>query len=206
LKSLLSLWQKLAVESANRCCTSATQDRKTVLFRFEHEGLSFITITLPNFGKDFETSLDQGYVDRSLFTGFQWKGGLPRFLGGFLDRVFDRDSGVLLTSPDIDAILAVRQLTLLCGKAAFPCSDTRVKQAMSRFVECEQEVRISDERRSVSDMRSFTRISDLLLHKFSLTWTARSTTLSLCQSTVQVPLRINLRETKSLTKVSGPTA
>jgi len=89
------LWKMVAEESATQCCTSATRDIKYVSSRFEHEGFSFLTITLPTFGKDFQKSLDQGYVDRNLYQGFPWQAGLPRFLGGFLDHVFDRASGVL---------------------------------------------------------------------------------------------------------------
>jgi len=39
VKSLTSLWSRLAEESANLCCTSANQDINTVLVRVEHEGL-----------------------------------------------------------------------------------------------------------------------------------------------------------------------
>jgi len=166
LKSLLMLWQKLAEESANRCCTSATMDFKTVQGRFEHEGFSFLTITLPDFGKDFQKSLEQGHVDRRSFQGFQfgiheWR-GLPRFLGGFLDRVFDRSSGLLLPDPCIDAILAIRQLTLMFGKISLPCSDARTKIAMREYVECEQDVREFDAKRTRSMIEDFKRISNLL--------------------------------------------
>jgi hypothetical protein len=162
LKSLLLLWQKVAEESATRCCTSASMDVKTIHARFEHEGISFLTISLPNFGKDFERSLDQGMVDRSLFTGFRFRAGLPLLLGGFLDLVFERSSGRLLSNPSIDAILAIRQLTLMFGKVLLPCSDTRVRKAIDGFVECEKEVRVSDKRRSPIDLEAFRRISDML--------------------------------------------
>jgi hypothetical protein len=165
MKSLLLLWQKVANESATWCCTSATMDCKTVLGRVEHEGLSFLTITLPQFGKDFEKSLDQGVVDRRSFTGFQWKRGLPRFLGGFLDRVFDRTSGVLLDSPCIDAIIAIRQLTLMYSKIELPCSDTRVRDALRGWVECEQHVREADSQRTPIDIEAFRRMSALLYRK-----------------------------------------
>jgi len=135
------LWKTLAQECASRCHTSATLDCKTVQGRVEHEGLSFLTITLPTFGKDFERSLDRGWVDRDLFTGFQWKGGLPKLLWGFLDQVFDRTSGVLLDDPDVDCIRSVRQLTLFCSKMRLPCSPVRVDAAFRAYVQCEQEVR-----------------------------------------------------------------
>lgn len=165
MKSLLLLWQKVADESATWCCTSATMDVKTVHFRFEHEGLSFLTITLPQFGKDFEKSLDQGEVDRRLFNGFRWKGGLPLFLGGFLDRVFDRDSGVLLDNPDIDAIRAIRQLTLMNGKIALPCTEVRKKRAMLGYIKCELDVRVADELLSDKHKSDFQRISAMLFGK-----------------------------------------
>jgi len=158
----MMLWKVVAEESAARCCTSATLDIKTVQCRFEHEGLSFLTITLPGFGKDFEKSLSQGFVDRSSFTGFRWRAGLPRFLGGFLDLVFDRGSGLLLDVPSIDAILAIRQLALMYSKVAFPCSDAREKQAILNYVRCEKDVREQDASLSLADMADFKRISSLL--------------------------------------------
>jgi hypothetical protein len=121
-----------------------------------------LTITLPTFGKAFEKALDQGYVDRSLFTGFQRKGELPRFLGGFLDLVFDRSTGVLLKCPAIDAILAIRQLTLMFGKILLECSDARVAGAMKGYIECESDIRNSDSARASETMDAFRRISSLL--------------------------------------------
>jgi len=137
-------------------------DLKKVQVRVKHEGLSFLTITLPNFGKDFEKSLDRGYVDRRLFTGFQFRGGLPLFLGGFLDRVFDRGSGLLLDEPDIDAILAVRQLTLMFGKILVPCSDARTHKAMKQFIQSEQEVRENDAQVSPAMLADLRRVFRML--------------------------------------------
>jgi len=162
MKSLLLLWQRLALECASRCHTSATMDIKTVHARFEHEGFSFLTISLANFGKDFEKSLDQGFVDRRLFTGFQWKEGLPRFLGGFLDRVFDRYSGVLLDDPCWDSMLAVRQLSLMFSKIALDCSPERKRAALRGYVQCEKDVRLNDAKLAPIDFEDFRRVSSLL--------------------------------------------
>lgn len=162
MKSLLMLWERVAVDMATRCCTCTIRDFKTVTERSRHEGISFITITLPAFGKDFERSLELGQVDRRLFQGFSWKAGLPRFLGGFLDLVFDRDSGVLLDEPSIDAILAVRQLTLMFGKISLPASDGRRRKAMEAYVQSEKEVRESDASRGSKDLQDFARISRML--------------------------------------------
>jgi len=121
-----------------------------------------LTITLPDFGKELQKALDQGHVDRRLFTGFRRKGELPLFLGGFLDRVFDRDSGRLFNDPDIDAILALRQLTLMFGKILLPSSDARFRGAMKGYVDCEQDVRHADILRTSEQRSDFLRVSAVL--------------------------------------------
>jgi len=145
LKSLIALLNVLLIELGARCGTSTARDIKTIRERCEHEGLSFLTITLPAFGKDFEKSLDQGRVDSSLFLGFSRREGLPRFLGGFLSRVFASSSGLLLDDPDIDAIRAIRQVTLMFGKIKLPCSPERTQLAFRKYLECEQDVRLADQ-------------------------------------------------------------
>jgi hypothetical protein len=164
INSLTSLWNSVANDFATRCCTSAALDIKTVHGRVKHEGDSFLTITLPAFAKDFQKSLDIGRVERHHFSSFGRKrnGGLPRFLGGFLSLVFDPVSGVLLDSPDIDAILAIRQLTLLFSKYSLECSKERTKEAMKGYVKCEQDVRAFDSSRSDSLYRDFEACSKAL--------------------------------------------
>jgi len=164
----MMLWKVVAQECATRCHTSTIADYKIICERVKHEGISFLTITLPNFGKDFEKSLDRGKVDPDSFLGFRRAGprkskeGLPLLLGGFLDRVFDRGSGVLLNDPDIEAIRSVRQLTLMFGKVQIPCSEERVFAAMKGYIECEKEIRVSDSRLSEIDYSEFRRVSEML--------------------------------------------
>jgi hypothetical protein len=141
LKSLIILWQQVLNDMGTRCRTSTTQDLKTALRRYEHEGLSFFTITLPIFASDLQKGLEQGKVDHTLFGSFAFQRGLPRFLGGFLDRVFDRSSGLLLEQPDVDCVFALRQITMFLGKTLLPCSDKRVEKALHGYLECEQEVK-----------------------------------------------------------------
>jgi hypothetical protein len=162
LKSLQLLWKEMASECAILCCTSAAIDCKTVDRRIKHEGLSFLTITLPDFGKELQKALDQGKVDRSLFTSFRRRGELPLFLGGFLDRVFDRTSGRLLDEPDIEAIRSIRQLTLMYSKIAIPCTKARERDAMSNFIQCEQDVRAFDSQLTPVDSERFSQMSALL--------------------------------------------
>jgi hypothetical protein len=162
LKSLILLWKVLAQECANRCRTSATMDIKTVQGRSEHEGLSFLTITLAEFGKDTQKCLDQGFVAPDMFRSFSKHRCLPRFLGGFTERVFDRNTGVLLPTPDVDAILSIRQLTLIFGKIDLPCTPAREEKAISDYVECEKEVKAGFSNILEVDIARFSRMSDLL--------------------------------------------
>jgi hypothetical protein len=151
----------MADDLAILCCTSATSDKITVRRRSEHEGLSFLTITLPDFGKSTQKWIDQGQV--GINSSFSYgRGSLPLFLGGFFNRVFDRESGVLLDDPCIDSIYAIRLLTLAFGKMELPCTSRRVHKAMRSYIECESDVRQSDAELKDVDFLEFQRISDLL--------------------------------------------
>jgi hypothetical protein len=161
--SLTSLLRYILEDLGMWCCTSTDQDFKTILARVEHEGLSFLTITLPAFGKEFERALDQGFVGPTMFTGFRRTGGLPRFLGGFLDCVFERSTGALLPDPSIACIHAVRQLTLMLAKISLPCSPARRKAAFDKYVEIEHELHTAP--RALDDPvlgRRYARLAALL--------------------------------------------
>jgi len=174
----------MAEEFAMRCCTSATRDIKTVAGRIEHEGLSFFAITLADLGKAVQKWLDSGIVDSSQYSAFAFKRrqghdtGLPAFLWGFLSRVFDPVSGVLLEDPDVEAIYAIRQLTLFFSKIALPeeslagnsqegrgrkaVTPLRERRAMSEFLECESEVKYADSILDPAYMAEFKNMSALL--------------------------------------------
>jgi hypothetical protein len=146
MKSLMLLWHEVLDELGTWCCTSTTRDYEYVARRVKHEGLSFLTITLPELAEGLQKGLSQGQVDFDTWSS-AWrktKCGLPRFLSGFLSRVFDAGSGMLLEEPDVDSIFAVRQLSLMFSKMLLPCSTERVAAAMSKYLQCEQDVRMND--------------------------------------------------------------
>lgn len=109
MKSRLDIWQCLLIESGKRCSVdSTTHDLNTVVRRVASEGESFFTHTLPAFGKDLERSLEEGCIPKRLFRGYartligvkvtqpegcvrikKGRWGTPKFLGGFLDQIFD---------------------------------------------------------------------------------------------------------------------
>lgn len=161
-RSLTLLWQEVLTEVGTWCRTSTARDWNTVSRRFEAEGFSFLTISLANFGKDFEKSLDQGFVGDDQFAGFSRTGGLPRFLGGFLRLVFKPDGSAVLDMPSIDAIQAVRQLTLMFSKVEIPCSDARNRKAVDGYVQVEAELRERDRSGLPANAEGLKRVFTLL--------------------------------------------
>lgn len=139
---LFSIWKTMANELAIACRTNATKDIEYALRRYEHEGLSFLTITLPAFGKDFERFLEEGKVSDDMFRSFRsTHTGLPHFLGGFLRRVFKRCGDGFVIQDDSDAVFAVRQLCYLFAKLNLRCTNEREEQSYGAFCDVEQELR-----------------------------------------------------------------
>jgi hypothetical protein len=149
-------------ESGTRCCTSTTRDFKRIARRVEHEGLSFLTIALPQFCEDLQKGLDKGVVETTSFSGFEKKGRLPTLLLGFTSQLFDTYTGVLVDEPSIEAIHSLRQITLLFGKVNLPCSDARVKAAFRKFIDCEQDVRRADAALPESAKAEFVRVASIV--------------------------------------------
>lgn len=140
MKSHVLLLRRVLREAGNRCCTCTSKDFKTILTRIEHEGFSFLTITLPQFAKDFERSLELAVIGPNLFQSFRKRSCLPAFLQGFTSQVFDMNSGVLLDTPSIDAIHSIRQIGYLFSKVELPCTDVRVSRAFAQYVKTDQEL------------------------------------------------------------------
>jgi hypothetical protein len=134
------------------CCAKCVvdvfdaRDLITIQSRLEHEGLSFLTITMPSFCSDFERCLELGYADSTLFRCFRKSGPIPSFLKGMVSRVFDTKSGRIIDaetlhhSNDVIAsvIECVRQICLAFKKLAIPCSPERVDTAIKNFISIEK--------------------------------------------------------------------
>jgi len=149
------LLEQVFMDMGTRCSVSTARDFKTVSSRVEEEGLSFLTITLPTFAQGLQKALAQGLVDHDTFLGFEMRAGTPRFLGGFLDLIFDRSSGRLLDCPSEDAIFSIRQICMLFGKLEGICTPAREKAAIQNYIQCEQEVKESDAQRRTEDISHF---------------------------------------------------
>lgn len=143
--------------------TSIDRDSKYIESRFEHEGWSFLAITLPTFAKDFERSLEQGYVSPDLFRSFsklRERPLIPKFLSGITAHVFD-DSGIVRTDASIMAIDGIRQVCLAFNKPKMECSDDRKAKAIQSYIQCERDLR-SIRPLSWIHYRDFIRVSNML--------------------------------------------
>lgn len=139
MKSLTWLLDCVLSDMSIRCSTDTHLDSRTLKRRIKHEGQSFLTIALPNFGSDFEKSLDRGWVGSDVFIGYKKTAGLPAFLRGFLNQVFD-PFGRLLEEPSLECILAVRQLCLMFKKIDLPCKTNRERKALDGYLRVEHEL------------------------------------------------------------------
>jgi len=163
VKRLMWFAQEVLNDLGTWCDTSTIRDQQTVAERYEHEGVEFLTLTLPEYGKAFELALSDAQFGPSLSKTFHYSGHLPRFLQGFVDQVFDRETGALLQDPSIVAIWAIRQFTLMFAKIVPPPDREKDRAAMALYLECEQDVRETDRGDSHAiDGGQFARIGSLL--------------------------------------------
>lgn len=142
----LRVMQAIYSDACVECAAEVSiRDLKTIRSRVKSQGVSFLTITLPNFCKDFERSLEQGFVDSKLFQSFRKNRAIPAFLQGMLSRIFDLETGRIIDdvkangSPINTARLvgSIRQICLAFKKIELACTPLREFRAMESFVENE---------------------------------------------------------------------
>jgi len=139
-QDLLTVCECIFKDALAKCSTddvNMMRDLITIRKRITHEGLSFLTITLPNFGKDFERCLSNGLVTSTDFLGWKKRLYLPAFLQGFTRLVFNVETGGLSSDPDIAAIEGIRQIAYTFKKLSLPCTPERESMALSGFKEVE---------------------------------------------------------------------
>jgi len=118
---------------------SVERDIEVIRRRCEHEGLSFLTITLPILSDSLEKGLEDGFL--SCPSNFSRHGSLPRFLGGFFRNVFAR-SGELLPDACPDSVFAIREICRFFKKLKIACTSDREDQAIARYKEVEAELAV----------------------------------------------------------------
>jgi len=177
LKSNASDYLELAQEIYRDACAlcpadvSDLRDIKTILSRVKHEGISFLTISLPRFAKGLEMALAQGGFDptwrKTELRGFPFHGASPVFLRGMLDLMFDRETGRIYDEQDSTYVVyypiiidCIRQICLAFKKVELDCTEQRVQAAYDNFVDIERSfdsLKATDE-----DIAEFRRVSSVL--------------------------------------------
>ena len=108
-----------------------TRDEQTLISRIREEGQSFLTITLPSFENDLLRSIELGFVESSLFSGFRRKNGLPLFLGGFLTQLFPEGQIGQCDNPGL--LRDLRQFLSVFKKVERECTPKRVNKALANY-------------------------------------------------------------------------
>ena len=134
---------------------SVERDIVVIRRRCEHEGFSFLTITLPTLSDALERGLECGHF--TCPTSFRRHGALPHFLGGLLKCVFS-SSGELLDDACPEAVKFLRQICRFFKKPKMECLPEVNRDAIQHFIDVEGELR---------GMTSHVERKDILLDKIS---------------------------------------
>jgi hypothetical protein len=136
------LHQTLLTELGEQLGVSTERDVEAIRHRVEHEGLSFLTITLPEIDSLLLKGIEDGTFPANDCQAFALnrQRSLPLFLGGFFRMVFNED-GSLKEDVLPDAIFAIRQIARLFKKLKLPCSGKRNLDAIRSYLNIEKELR-----------------------------------------------------------------
>ena len=146
----LEVMQAIYKDACVKCAAKVSlRDLRTIKSRVRDEGMSFLTITLPEYARDFERCLERGSVDPQLFRRFKKSGTSPVFLQGMFGRIFNRETGRINDydtgfspgrSPVLfaDLIASIRQICLAFKKIKLECTPERTKHSMESFIENER--------------------------------------------------------------------
>ncbi len=172
MKSMVRLTLEVLKEITDLTGISTARDEITVTRRVEEEGLSFLTITLPAFEKDLLVSLAAGHISPNAFTGFRRRRGVPEFLGGLLECIFDQN-GVLrvpVVSEDwgiqAELISHLRQFLLLLKKVEMATSPERVQRAYDQYKETDAAIAVIPP----DAILRFRRMAKRLFSKLLIDW------------------------------------
>lgn len=142
MKRPTMLLQRVLLDVGLQLSDTIDKDYREICSRYQKEGMSFLTITLPTLDEALIRGLTEGRLTRDMYTGFRSvsrRRRLPALLQGFFSRIFG-DDGCVLDAPDVCAIIAIRQVTRLFKKVELPCSKPRIKAAYERYQSNDAEV------------------------------------------------------------------
>lgn len=132
---------------------SLMKDIETLESRYSHEGLAFLTKTLPKLGKDLDRSVVTGMFSSS--AGFKTSHcrNTPAFLQAYFNILFD-GSGLLLEEAPAEALKHLRQVLFFAYKLELPYSSELTNAVLNRFKETDEQLPLDFD----------SEVSDLLDH------------------------------------------
>lgn len=113
------------------------KDRQTILKRGRAEGLTFFTVTLPTFSAEIIGAIECGHWTITSLFGHHNSTVLPKFLGGYLCKLFDCKTGVVLYPTIIggQSLYIIRQICEYAYKADFgSIDDTKGQSVIDNFI------------------------------------------------------------------------
>jgi hypothetical protein len=167
---VLSFYQALITEDLPRMhggLEEFSRDYQTIARRTRSEGLSFLTKTLPKFGKLIDKALQGELLLTSDFRkrvrtvrGKRVRYVLPNFLWVLLSKVFNPFTGRILLDADVCAINDLRQICFLAYKLELPYDQEIIGNTLDQFVEIDAQ--LPDEQQ-LGEVRSKHKILDRAL-------------------------------------------
>jgi len=139
LNLLCTVYSDVADASPAQHRIEFERDIATLRYRFEHEGISFLTKVLPSFGKAIDIALATGSALQVPSFARRRGSHLPRFLGWLLEQVFD-SNGIELPSGSPIALGHLRHLTLIFYKLELPFSDESVRRVLDNFISTDSQI------------------------------------------------------------------
>lgn len=119
--------------------TEFARDLKCLHDRFESEGLSFLTKTLPKLGKAIDLALSSGSVLQTSSFSRRRGSKLPRFLGWLIGQ-FLSVNGTELVNPNPVALMHTRQLLGFFSKLEMPYAVSDEERVIAQFIAADEEV------------------------------------------------------------------
>lgn len=132
-----------SVTSPNQACDNRNhlRDAEEIRRRVGNEGFSFLTKTLPAYGKALDKALA---TDTPLcIEGLEKVPGtqLPKLLGSLWASIFD-ESGCERSDASVDALRSLRQFLYLFYRYELPCSNQQHENVINSFKQVDEEVGI----------------------------------------------------------------
>jgi hypothetical protein len=116
------------------------RDISYLKYRVEHEGLSFLTKTLPRLGKELDKALESlRFEIPQNFKRSKRNRGIPAFMQEYLNRVF-LDDGSLRTDACVDAIKHIRAVSYVVYKLQLGYTLAEESVVLNSFVLTDEEL------------------------------------------------------------------